>query len=82
MNAENVKYYENAKAVRDGCKKLTKRELEIIRLSGKGMTQAEIGAQLNISPRTISAHNYKAYRKINARNVIEAINHVNKFYGR
>lgn len=77
---EMKKYYDNAVLERDGCKKLSDRELEIIRLCAKGHTHNEIAEKLKIGPRTIATHNYNSFRKINARNIIEAINHVNKFY--
>ncbi len=77
---EMKKYYENAVLERDGCKKLSDKELEILQLCGKGLTHNEISEKLKISPRTIATHNYNSFRKINARNIIEALIHVNKFY--
>ena len=73
--------YEEAKASRGGCQKLTHREVEIIRLLGEGLNHSEVGKRLGLSTRTVSAHNYKAYKKIKARNAIEAVNHVNQYYG-
>lgn len=37
-------------------KKLSDREFEVFRLFGEGKTAKEIGAQLNLSPKTISVH--------------------------
>lgn len=81
MTKEQMKeYYEHAVLERDGCKKLTDRELDIIRLGAKGYTHKEIAEKLGIGARTVAVHNYRSFQKINARNIIEAINHVKKFY--
>ena len=82
MNKEEMKEaYINAESSRGGCKKLSAREVEIIRLASDGLTHKEIGVRVGLSPRTVAAHNYNSFRKINAKNVIEAINHVNRYYG-
>ncbi|MFD4990460.1 LuxR C-terminal-related transcriptional regulator [Cellulosimicrobium cellulans] len=43
---------------------LSPRELETIELASTGLTAAEIGAGLNISPRTVENHLFAAYRKL------------------
>jgi len=35
---------------------LTVREFEVARLIAEGMTNAQIGAELSVSPKTVSAH--------------------------
>jgi DNA-binding NarL/FixJ family response regulator len=78
---EMEKAYEEAKEARGGCHKLTPREVEIIRLLGEGLNHSEVAKRLKLKTRTISVHNYKAYRKIKAKNVMEAVKHVNQYYG-
>ena len=81
MSKEEMrKVYEHAVLERDGCKKLSDKELAVLKLCAKGLTHKEVAEKLSISERTVSTHNYNSFRKINARNIIEAINHVNKFY--
>lgn len=83
MNTEHMEEaYAKAKWLRDGCKKLTKREVEIIKLLSTGLTHEEAGKKLGLSKRTVSAHNYNIFKKIGAKNIVDAINHVNKHYGR
>lgn len=43
---------------------LTAREVEVLRLVAQGWTDAQIAAQLVISPRTVNAHLTSIYRKI------------------
>ena len=81
MTKEEMKaHYENALLDRDGCRKLSDREVEILKLCAKGLTHKEVAEKLGIAERTIATHNYNSFRKINAKNIIQAINHVNKFY--
>ena len=81
MSKEEMrKVYEHAVLERDGCRKLSDKELEILKLCAKGLNHKEVAAKLGISERTVSTHNYNSFRKIKARNIVEAINHVNKFY--
>lgn len=45
--------------------KLTKRETQVAHLAARGLTDAEIAAQLFISERTVGNHLYSIYRKLN-----------------
>ncbi|MFC3607527.1 helix-turn-helix transcriptional regulator [Stutzerimonas tarimensis] len=51
---------------------LTLREREILSLASKGLSNAEIAAQLNLSPHTIKSHVHNLLRKIGASNRAEA----------
>lgn len=48
---------------------LTTRELELVKLICNGMTNKEIGEELNISPRTVESHRSNLMRKLNVNNV-------------
>ena len=51
---------------------LTQREVEVLRLVARGMTDAEIAEELFISPRTVSQHLRNAYNKLGVNNRAEA----------
>jgi DNA-binding NarL/FixJ family response regulator len=51
---------------------LTERELEIIRLVGKGLTNKKIGRQLYISDRTVQAHLSNIFSKLGVESRTEA----------
>ncbi len=51
---------------------LTLREREILSLAGKGLSNAEIAAQLCLSPHTIKSHIHNLLRKLGASNRAEA----------
>src|SRR5690606_32721560 len=52
-------------------KSLTERELEILKLVALGMTNAEIGAKLFISPRTVDTHRRNLMQKLGVHNAVE-----------
>ena len=43
---------------------LSARELDVLRLVADGLTDAEIGERLFISPRTVARHLYTVYQKL------------------
>jgi len=47
---------------------LTRREQELVPLIGKGMTNKEIAAKLNLSEETIKSHIHRMLRKVGAEN--------------
>ena len=53
--------------------KLTNRENEILQLLAKGMNRNEIAAKLFISDETVKMHTKNLYRKLKARNKIDAL---------
>lgn len=55
---------------------LTRRELEVLQLLAKGKLNKEISADLYISLETVKKHTKNIYKKINARNRIEAVHYV------
>lgn len=53
---------------------LTKRELQVLRLTATGATNVEIAEQLNVSLHTVKTHIYNLFKKIGAANRVQAIN--------
>ncbi len=53
--------------------KLTKRELEVLLLVSKGLTNQEIADQLFISTRTIANHRANIYSKVGTKNAVELL---------
>jgi DNA-binding NarL/FixJ family response regulator len=51
---------------------LTERELEVVELAGRGLTNREIGEQLSLSPHTVARHLSNARDKLGAANRAEA----------
>lgn len=52
---------------------LTARELEILELAGGGLSVKQVASRLGLSPRTVEAHLAKVYRKLGARNRVQAL---------
>ncbi len=50
---------------------LTERELEIMKLVAKGLTNAQIGERLFISPRTVDTHRRNLLQKLNLHSAVE-----------
>ena len=53
--------------------KLTPRENEVLLLLAKGMNREEIAAKLFISPETVKMHIKNIYKKLKAKNKIDAL---------
>jgi DNA-binding CsgD family transcriptional regulator len=51
---------------------LTEREAEIVRLMASGRTNADVAAEVGISPRTVQTHLQNAYRKLGVKTRSEA----------
>ena len=58
---------------------LSKRELEVLRLLGYGLTNAEIAARLYISTRTVDTHVGNVFAKLHVRNRAEAATFAQRF---
>jgi DNA-binding NarL/FixJ family response regulator len=52
---------------------LTDRELEILELVAIGLTVKQVATRLRLSPRTVETHIAKLYRKLGARNRVQAV---------
>ncbi len=55
---------------------LSSREVEVLRLLAAGLTNAQIGERLFISPRTVNAHLYRIYNKLDLASRSAAIRYV------
>ena len=53
--------------------KLTTRENEVLLLLAKGLNRDEIAAKLFISPETVKMHIKNIYKKLKAKNKIDAL---------
>ena len=58
---------------------LSKREVEVLRLLGYGLTNAEIAARLYISTKTVASHVGKVFAKLHVRNRAEAATFAQRF---
>lgn len=52
--------------------KLTKREIQILEHLSQGLTNAQIGSNIHVSEHTVRSHLYNIYKKIGAKNRIQA----------
>lgn len=52
---------------------LSDRELQILRLSANGLTGAEIGRELWITPATVKSHQRRIYSKLGATDATHAV---------
>jgi DNA-binding NarL/FixJ family response regulator len=58
---------------------LSKREVEVLRLLGEGLTNAEIAARLYISTRTVATHVGNIFAKLQLRNRAEAAAYAQRY---
>ena len=53
--------------------KLSPREIDVLRLMGRGFTYAGTAERLGLSPHTVASHVKKAYRKLGVHSVGAAV---------
>jgi two-component system nitrate/nitrite response regulator NarL len=61
----------------DSDKKLTKREQHVLQLLAEGMNRDKIAKELYISPETVKMHVKNLYKKLEAKNKIDALTKMN-----
>ncbi len=52
---------------------LTDRQREVLRLLAGGRSMKEVGAELNLAPRTIAFHKYRMMQQLNVKSTAELI---------
>lgn len=57
----------------DGADRLTDREMEVLRLVAKGLTNKAIAGQLRLSSRTVQVHLYRVFAKLGVASRTEAV---------
>ena len=69
------KYSQNVtrKKTKDDAVKLTKREIEIIKLIAEGLTSQQMADKLFISPRTVETHRANLMKKVGVKNAVELV---------
>jgi DNA-binding NarL/FixJ family response regulator len=60
-----------------GLDRLSRRELEVLRLVVTGLTSAEIAQRLSVSPKTVDSHRSNMHRKLALRNAVDLIRFAN-----
>lgn len=64
----------------DAARPITRRHRQVLELLSRGMTNAEIGAQLGIAESTVRLHLREAYRRLGVRNRTQAMREVMRLY--
>jgi DNA-binding NarL/FixJ family response regulator len=68
----------NKKNDPSGIGSLTEREVEILTYLKKGLSSREIGAELELSNKTVEVHRYNILRKLNLKNVASLVNYAHE----
>jgi DNA-binding NarL/FixJ family response regulator len=71
--AELGRLARRARESSDALDDLTARELEVLRHVGNGLSVKQVATRLGLSPRTVETHLSKLYRKLGARNRVQAL---------
>jgi len=62
--------------MKDAILLLTTREKEVIHLLSRALTYKEISSKIDVSPETVKKHARNIYRKLKAKNKIDALSKV------
>ena len=54
--------------------RLTSREIELVKLFSKGLSNKEIASELSVSIFTIDTHKKNIYKKLNIKSIVELVN--------
>lgn len=55
-------------------KKLTERQVDVLRHAADGLTNQEIADRIGIGPESVKSHLYEAYKRLGAHNRMQAVN--------
>ena len=60
----------------DRLSRLTRRELEVLRILATGVTSKQVAQQFGVSRRTVELHRSSLLAKLGARNLVQAIGEI------
>ena len=69
LNVKNSIWYKKEKP------KLTKREIEILRLHAQGLTISEIAERIFVSPDTVKYYRRRIFERLGVNNIVEALSY-------
>jgi len=73
--AETLTFEKNSLGTMNLYKKLSTREVEVLKLISSGKRNNEIASQLNINEKTVSTYKIRLMKKLNVSNLVELIDH-------
>ena len=73
--AQTLTFEKNSQGTMSLYKKLSTREVEVLKLISSGKRNNEIGSQLGISEKTVSTYKLRLMKKLNVSNLVELIDH-------
>jgi DNA-binding NarL/FixJ family response regulator len=71
---KNISFDDPRKATSRLFKRLSTREVEVLKLLSSGKKNKEIAIELNINEKTVSTYKARLYRKLNVNNLVDLIN--------
>jgi DNA-binding NarL/FixJ family response regulator len=73
--AESLAFEKNNLGTMNLYKKLSTREVEVLKLISSGKRNIDIAEQLNINEKTVSTYKLRLMKKLNVSNLVELIDH-------
>jgi DNA-binding NarL/FixJ family response regulator len=73
--AQTITFEKNSQGTMNLYKKLSTREIEVLKLISSGKRNIEISRQLNINEKTVSTYKMRLMKKLNVSNLVDLIDH-------
>ncbi|MDG1014097.1 MAG: response regulator transcription factor [Flavobacteriaceae bacterium] len=73
--AQTITFEKNSQGTMNLYKKLSTREIEVLKLISSGKRNIEISRQLNINEKTVSTYKLRLMKKLNVSNLVDLIDH-------
>ena len=73
--AQSLTFEKNSQGTMNLYKKLSTREVEVLKLISSGKRNNEIASQLDINEKTVSTYKLRLMKKLNVSNLVELIDH-------
>tara|TARA_B110000444_G_scaffold144860_1_gene135488 strand:+ start:289 stop:912 length:624 start_codon:yes stop_codon:yes gene_type:complete len=73
--AQTLTFEKNSQGTMNLYKKLSTREVEVLKLISSGKRNNEIAYQLDINEKTVSTYKFRLMKKLNVSNLVELIDH-------